>query len=336
MSALSQSPDAQSTKRTVVVSIVSLGLAIVIFWLLFLSVDVSETLRLFADSDSRWLLALVTLTLVHHFLLSPYKWYLILRYCGVDMTMTQMVKLMLLSSTTMLTLPGKAGEILQVSYISRSHNVSFATALSTFIYNKYINLLVFMAVSLSGIYLFRPAVPSLLAVVMFAGLLLLLSSRFLEFLVRIARLRKTRFAGRIDLLLASFKDMTSMNKFVVLFVTVVQILLIGLAFYLAILTLGGRAPALETVFISNIAVLLGNIPITMSGFGTREAALVALFSKEINRELLLGAAMLFSTCFYLAPSLISLPFSYKFFRLTFRKTAENARSCSTADVTDKS
>jgi len=61
-----------------------------------------------------------------------------------------------------------------------------------------------------------------------------------------------------------------------------------------------------------LVILISIIPITVSGFGTRETAIILFFSKFANAETLLSVGLLVSFVIYIFPALIGL-FSVKSF-----------------------
>ena len=88
------------------------------------------------------------------------------------------------------------------------------------------------------------------------------------------------------------------------FISIVQ----TLTFFYA---LGLDIPLLFTVANIPIAIFIGLIPVTLGGMGTRDAAIIFLFSEFASPEKLLGVGILFSIFRYWLLSLIGIPFMRK-------------------------
>ncbi len=88
------------------------------------------------------------------------------------------------------------------------------------------------------------------------------------------------------------------------FISIVQ----TMTFFYAV---GTNVPLLFTVANIPIAIFIGLIPITLGGMGTRDAAIIFLFSEFATPEKLLGVGILFSIFRYWLLSLIGIPFMRK-------------------------
>ena len=88
------------------------------------------------------------------------------------------------------------------------------------------------------------------------------------------------------------------------FLSILQILM----FFYAI---GIDVPLLFTMANIPIAIFIGFIPVTLGGMGTRDAAIIILFSGYASPSELLGVGILFSIFRYWLLSLIGIPFMRK-------------------------
>jgi uncharacterized protein (TIRG00374 family) len=75
--------------------------------------------------------------------------------------------------------------------------------------------------------------------------------------------------------------------------------------------LGINVPLLFTIANIPIAIFIGFIPVTLGGMGTRDAAIIILFSEYATPSQLLGVGILFSFFRYWLVSLIGIPFMRK-------------------------
>jgi len=75
--------------------------------------------------------------------------------------------------------------------------------------------------------------------------------------------------------------------------------------------LGINVPLLFTIANIPIAIFIGLVPVTLGGMGTRDAAIIFLFSGYATPSQLLGVGILFSFFRYWLVSLIGIPFMRK-------------------------
>ena len=76
------------------------------------------------------------------------------------------------------------------------------------------------------------------------------------------------------------------------------------------------------MFYLPIIALISIIPITISGFGTREAATIFFFSNYASPENLLSVGILLSLLIVVLPSLVSLLFMKRFYKRLYTKNAK--------------
>jgi uncharacterized protein (TIRG00374 family) len=88
------------------------------------------------------------------------------------------------------------------------------------------------------------------------------------------------------------------------FVSILQTLIF---FY----ALGIKVPLMFTMVNIPIAIFIGLIPVTLGGMGTRDAAIIFLFSGYATPSQLLGVGILFSVFRYWLLSLMGIPFMRK-------------------------
>jgi hypothetical protein len=86
--------------------------------------------------------------------------------------------------------------------------------------------------------------------------------------------------------------------------------------YILFKAVGLSIPAYIIFIYIPVVVLLSNIPLTIAGLGTREAAIIFLFSKYGSQELLLTSAILISFIEHILPTAIGLIFLSPFIKNT--------------------
>jgi uncharacterized protein (TIRG00374 family) len=110
-------------------------------------------------------------------------------------------------------------------------------------------------------------------------------------------LRSLRLLGRSPGLLAWVVFYTALNWFVSIFQMVFC--------YLGLHT---RVPVLFAAGALPLAIFVGLLPLTLSGMGTRDSAIIALFSRYASPGVSLGVGLLYSLFGYWLPSLVGLLF----------------------------
>ena len=112
----------------------------------------------------------------------------------------------------------------------------------------------------------------------------------------------------------------------------VQLAILAYSAFILVLELSGvyllhRAVHLDIGYLhfmlgASLAIIVGNLPITVGGFGSREAVLMMVFTQVGSSETVLSAGLLWSAIFYLLPVLVGLPLV----TLMFRQLARDRRS----------
>ncbi len=110
-------------------------------------------------------------------------------------------------------------------------------------------------------------------------------------------LASLRLLARSPQLLAEVSVFTAANWLA----SVAQLLL----FYLA---LDVSIPPLYAVGALPLAIFVGLLPVTLSGMGTRDSALIFLFAPYASAETTFGVGLLYGLCGYWLPALIGLAF----------------------------
>ncbi len=89
--------------------------------------------------------------------------------------------------------------------------------------------------------------------------------------------------------------------------TVIHWLLVGVL--VTVLLSGSEAGMADTIAAMPTAILIGMIPVTIAGMGTREAAMLLLFSTVAEPSQILAAGMLYTVLVYFLPALAGLAFT---------------------------
>ncbi len=264
--------------------------------------------------DLRWLGFCMLLTIIQ-LTLEAFTWYLLLSNQRVQHPYPKTLVAYLASQYLGLVTPGRVGEFLAAGYISMNTGITFGYALSSVVMKKLLNWVVVVGFGLWG--LERLADFPWLQGVRWAALamgigLLILSGGIWLWVVSLSRLaRKWQKLSpwQIDVteFWAGMRQLASL-KLVVPLVT--SVLSFSILFVQLAAVLRSLGISLSFVLVCQIAalsrIIARIIPISVVGFGSKDAAVIGLLSQQgIEPAVGLTATLLFLVCTYLVTLLLS-------------------------------
>ena len=255
-----------------------LKIVITILLLLFVlnKLDLCEILDIFINSNT-FLIAICLIFVPILFSIRVLKWDVLLRSVGVKHTFQTLFRASLIGIFYGMITPGKAGEIARAYYLESKKSIVFPTI----IWDKLIDIFVLIILSaLATLFFFSDTnIISIMVVLVFLFVfitILLLNGKIIYFLLNLIgtdNQSKSQFIGTIHFIKNDLKLLT-------------KLLLLSLCYYmfaliLAIVILKALSASIDLriAFIYPIIVLMGNIPITISGFGLREYVTVLCFEQ---------------------------------------------------------
>ncbi len=286
-----------------------------VFVLLLWKADLGEVLRSFRGA--RWdLLAVATaVALLVRFVLVPDKWRRALAFMGCPVPLGEMVFLVSASLPLQLITPAKSGSLLATVYLSRRHGLPPARGVSSMLLMRALNLgvltgIVFVVAALDQLLDAGSTGSSVTAhLALTAGSLLVVLALvwtarrpFLAWLDR----RLPRLGALVADLLAAFGEL-SPRQLAWLFLYAAAALAVELAGSFCIFRALDVPVGLLDVYALTAAVIIAsNLPLTIGGLGTREAATVLLFAPFASPEVLLAAGAAISAVGYILPAILGL------------------------------
>lgn len=230
------------------------------------------------------------------------------------------LRLTLAASAMNMVLPSKMGDIAKAHFVRRHGTIDGGLAFSVTIHEKALDLLALLAWCVFGLVIYQPksvaiwgalvatllgltAGVSAIALRRPADFGLALVQRFLgERWQRAALQLQSGWSGARDQWLGSRGNAIRVISTSVLiwFLHLFQI-------WLFILALRASVPLLTSLGLTPLALMIGLLPFTFAGIGTRDAALILLYAPYFDSAT--GAALgLLCTLRYLLPGLFGLPF----------------------------
>jgi len=302
--------------------IISLIIGLGILVIIYTRIDFSAIADVFENSSLIWLttglLMVVPITLITAFrlqLLIPDK---------QKLDFWEANKLILSASSLNMILPSKAGDFAKAYFMSDQGYMNRSLALSLVIFEKTCDLMSLLVWCAFGLLLY-PTKDSLfwvLTTCVVGGLLLgivILGSRkfFHRAIVFMRHITPGKIAPKLTSLETSWGEMHTFfwtdhrNLFKISIVSVFLWFVHLLQIWIFILAINAFAPFIVSLALSSLAILIGLVPLTFAGIGTRDAALIAFYHPYFSAAS--GAALgLLCTTRYLMPAISGLPFLSKY------------------------
>lgn len=279
---------------------IAFKIIITILLLLFvlIKLDIYEILSIFINSNI-FLIAICLILVPALFSIRVFKWDVLLRSVGMKHTFQTLFRVSLIGIFYGMITPGKAGEIARAYYLKSDKSIT----VPTIICDKLIDILVLIILSaLAILFFFSDAnIYSLMVVLVLLFVLmtiLLLNERIIYFLLSLIGADNQSKSQFIETLHSIRNDLRLLTK----------LILLSLCYYifaliLAVIILKSLSASIDLriAFIYPIIVLMGNIPITISGFGLREYVTVLCF-EELDQNPAIGFS--FSILLFIFTTLI--------------------------------
>jgi len=278
------------------------GLTALVFWFVFQRLDMAAVQDTFRRADLRWV-ALAGLITVTFPAFSALRWGRMLAALGHPIRFSEAFEMIMAAWPMGTITPSKAGDVVKAYYLK--DRVPVRVVLGSVLAERAVDVLVLLALALFGCLAFGRTELALLSG---AGLFAGIAGIFVALKVRLPLppkiaekiegvLLSLRTLGQSPSLLGSVVLLTILNWMA----SVVQVVFCYKAFGvdISLLFATGALP---------LAIFVGLLPVTLSGMGTRDSALIALFAAFAEPEVSLGVGLLYTLFGYGVPGIAGLPF----------------------------
>ncbi len=322
-----RTPTKRGLKRLIALAI-SLGILGLIYW----RIDLSRVAEAFAASRVDWLIAGAVLFVPTIFLTA----FRFRRLSDNAVGLGESNRLILAASTLNMVLPSKMGDIAKAWFVTRRGHMGGAAALSLVVFEKacdMLALLVWCVFGLAWLGLGEPVWLGVCAGVLAGlgfGLAALFSTRFAARLFGIlGRLplgplgaKVQKFADAWGAMQATVRKKRG-RPWRIMALSLVIWLTHLIQIWCFIRALGGDQVGLFTnLALTPLAILVGLMPMTFAGVGTRDAALI-FFYQGLLTPAQAAAAGLLCTARYVVPALAGLPFFHRFMGQDLKDKSRN-------------
>ena len=259
--------------------------------------------------------------------ISAYRWRLMVQgYAPVGLG--EASQLILAGNALNILLPSRVGDLSKAYFAARQGKMDLNRGMNVVIFEKYLDLASLGIVALTGVLCVRHwDRPSLVALVFSLGLLGIFPILYavnLERWTRFAFFEKYRILSKIKhFLLEAHSYLEEIKKDrrqlasllgISIFLWFVHLF----QFYLIFRALHSQVSIFHIFRLVPLGILIGLIPITIAGMGTRDSALIYLFAPYEDPALMLGVG-LFASLRYLVPGILGLPFLNRYLAKEPRK-----------------
>ncbi|MDO9257954.1 MAG: lysylphosphatidylglycerol synthase transmembrane domain-containing protein [Bacteroidales bacterium] len=244
--------------------------------------------------------------------IKSYRWRLLIRNEGATYSAYKGFAAYMASDAVGIVTPGRIGEIARLYYLREESPISFYSAFKTIVSDRIFDFTMLGWFGLSGmLYYFKtfgdhPGLYYALGVLALFILGYYVTIKFLEIILKIPRLQRLPV---IRFIYESFLAVLGKHMLRMWAITILAYLMYFGFSWLIMLSLHLSPSYIDVAFIMSIMSLSTIIPLSVAGFGTREATLVLLFSYYgLASETAISFSLMHFTAFFLWGGLIGLVF----------------------------
>lgn len=271
----------------------------------------SEFLKTISSLDP-WYFVLSLCGVVIILAVKSYRWKILLKGEGVNYPAFKAISAYLASFTIGIVTPGRIGEIARLYYVREEAPVDFYEAFKTVVADRIFDLTTLLMLGTSGVLFYFKVLGPMPGYLYGVIVLLAFAIMYASAWYIINRLLKMEFFSRFHILVF-IRD----TWHLVINGRAVICWLITLAAYIIYFTTAGwifealhiDLNFIDVAFVLSIMSLVTIIPVSIAGFGTREASLVILLAQYgIVSEIALSFSLLQFLAFFLWGALIGMVF----------------------------
>ena len=313
-------PRANGGWRRLVGSLVSVGVSAALLIALYRSLDIRLVGQTLVGADPVWLvfsvgliLPITVLRAVRFFWVAP---------PGALPGVGEALRLTLAAAALNVFLPAKSGDLIKSYFVAKRSETSAGVSIAIIVYERLCDLFALVSWCLVGWLVGRPRVPGLpgffwvLLTALGAVCAVLISSARVALYGRalMARAFPHRRLKRLRKIAQGWPDLLLMlrgrRRWIVaysLFLWLMHLVQI----WLFTVTLAVDVPFTVCASLAAVALMAGQLPLTVAGLGTRDVALVLLLAQYVAPEPAAAMGVLISTRNFLPP-LLGLPVMWRY------------------------
>jgi len=272
------------------------------------SVDIDAVWNIIMAASPSRMLVITLLSLAAYAWLPTWRWQRTLQAMSHDISFNQLMFARFGSQPLKTVIPFKGGEAFRAIWLRRCYGMPVLDGAASILFDMFlvaVAQLTFLALGLflAGSELKHGFVPTILMLSLGIGL----SSRTVQrAAVRVAGIVHVKLGDVAERLAYGFLRFPNAVRARLLAISLVVEISEIVSMWFCCWALGLHIPM--SVVLLNMPIVMGFtlLPFTLSGFGTRELAIVVLFSTYGTQEELTAAALLFTTIEFILPTIAGL------------------------------
>jgi len=298
--------------------IVSLAIGLGVLVLIYTQLDIAGIFETLRDSNVLWLviglMMVIPITLITSWRLQC------LMPHGMHLDFAEANGLVLAACSLNMILPSKAGDFAKAYFMADQGSIEGSLALSLVIFEKTCDFMSLLLWCAFGLFLYPEKNTFFWGMTigvtggLFLGIVMLKSQHAAHSILQtIQRVTPEKTKEKVSRLESSWNEMHAFfwgdlkNLFKITSISVFLWFLHLLQIWFFILALNSFAPFITSLALSSLAILIGLIPLTFAGIGTRDAALIAFYHPYFSAATAAALGILCTTR-YLMPAIGGLPF----------------------------
>jgi uncharacterized membrane protein YbhN (UPF0104 family) len=284
------------------------GFTCFLFVVIFHFIDPVSVYNVILKADLKYI-SLALLIVITYPTLIALRWKYLLRFMHYEVSFVHCIKIILGTWPIMSITPLKSGDLLKGFYLRDI--VPLPKAVGSVMAEKFLDLLSLILLSIVGSIILRQNNTLLISFgTLFILIIVVIIINYINVpLNKYWRDKTEIFLSSIDILLTNPKKFLGM-----ILVSIVKWLFVAWQADLCFKAFGSQVPFIYTLSALPIAIFVGLLPISISGMGTRDAAIVYFFSRFASSDICLSVGFLYSFFGYWLLSIIGLLFLHKGFK----------------------
>lgn len=290
-------------------------IGIIILVYIILRIDVGTLIRKIIVADPVYLL-LALVMLITHLAIQTLKWKFLLGNQNISVGFLTLLRIQMIGVFYSVLTPGKLGTLIRIAYLKEETKKDIGVCTPSVIIDRMLDILAMLVLAIMGMvilvrYMTGGFIPFILAafLIVIASFVFLMKKNLsrwpLKTVYRLAVPAKYRQSAKTAF--KSFHENLPGNRTLVIpaLLTMLSWTISYTSIYFVALSVGFDIPYYIFITTMPIATIVGLIPITISGWGTREATMIFLFSIfAISAESVISLSIVAFVIIGLIPALV--------------------------------
>jgi uncharacterized protein (TIRG00374 family) len=306
---LNKPSQGENRRKNILKTVLTITITIVIFYVIFSKIDFFSVIDVLAHANL-WYLFIAFLLTILIFVIQTKRWKIVLDAMGYNIQYLECFCMVMGAYPLASVTPSKAGDLVKAYYIK--DKIPISKTVGSVLTEKALDIFILLLLCLIGLAFYPRLWMQIIAVIIIIGIIVFFVLSHLE----VKHPTKKSWNDKLQNMLLSTRALTKDKKkffvgsiatFALWFIAIIQTVIF-------FFTLGIDVPLLFTMANIPIAIFVGMIPVTIGGMGTRDSAIILLFSNYGDPSELLSVGILFSLFRYWLPSLMGIPFMQRLLR----------------------